>query len=219
MKITVLARHSVCNINSSDADAENGLSLFIEFDERKILFDIGQSDLFFENAEKMGIDLSQVDYLIISHSHFDLGSGLIHFLKINKKAKIFLHINAAHKFYTKIFGFIPYYVGPDQMIIAQKKRIYFIDEDTQINDNMILLEGFTGVFPQSEPNDPLSEKVRNQSIIDKFKDEIVMLLIENDEIVLFSGYSHSGIINLIEEVKLFSKTGYLPSRDNDLESA
>ena len=186
--------------------AENGLSLFIEFDKRIILFDTGQSDLFIHNAEKMGIALSQVDYLVISYGHFDQGGGLKSFLKINKKAKIFLHITAAQKFYTRIFGSIPYYVGPDQMIIAKKNRIYFIDEDTQIDDNIILLEGFKEVFPQPETNKALFEKDKNRFIIDKFNHEIVMLLIENDEIVLFSGCLHSGIISLIEEVKLFSKT-------------
>ena len=206
MRVTELAGNSVLATNSLNADAENVISLFIEFEERKILFDIGQSDPFFENTEKMGIDLSQVDYLILSHSHLEQDSGLINFLKINKKAKIFLHINAAHKYYSKIFGFIPHYVGPDQSIIAQKSRIYFIEEDTQIDDKMILLEGFTEVFPHPEAKNVFFEKDRNRYIIDKFRDEIVMLLIENEEIVLFSGYSHSAIINLIEEVKLFSKT-------------
>ena len=116
-----------------------------------------------------------------------------------------MHITAAHKFYTKIFGFIPYYVGPDQKIIAQKSRIYFIEEDTQIEDKIILLEGFPEVFPQPEANKALFEKTKNRSIADKFNHELAMLLIENDEIVLFSGCSHSGIINIIEEVKLFSK--------------
>ena len=206
MRVTELAGNSVLDTNPLNVDADNGLSLYIEFEERKILFDIGQSDLFFENAAKMGIDLSQVDYLILSHCHFDPDGGLIHFLKINKKAKIFLHINAAHKFYSKIFSFIPCYVGPDQRIIAQKSRIYFIEVDTQIDDKMILLEGFTEVFPHPDAKNVFFEKDRNRSVNDKFKDEIVMLLIENEEVVLFSGCSHSGIINLIEEVKLFSKT-------------
>lgn len=205
MKITVLAENSVCEINSSNVKAENGLSLFIEFEERKIVFDTGQSDLFIQNAVRLGIDLSQVDYLIISHGHFDHGGGLKHFLKINKRAKIFLHINAVHKYYTRIFGFIPYYVGLDQKIISQNSRINFIEEDTQIDDKIILLEGFPETFPQPEANNALFEKTRNRFVIDKFKHEIVMLLIENDEIVLFSGCSHSGIINIIEEVKLFSK--------------
>jgi 7,8-dihydropterin-6-yl-methyl-4-(beta-D-ribofuranosyl)aminobenzene 5'-phosphate synthase len=205
MKITVLAENSVSKTNTMNVKSEHGLSLFIEFDERKILFDTGQSDLFIKNAEKMGIDLSQVDYLFISHGHFDHGGGLKHFLKINNKAKIFLHINAAHKFYTKIFGFIPYYVGLDQKVIAQKSRIYFIEEDTQIEDKIIILEGFPEVFPQPEANKALFEKTKNRFIADKFNHELAMLLIENDEIVLFSGCSHSGIINIIEEVKLFSK--------------
>jgi 7,8-dihydropterin-6-yl-methyl-4-(beta-D-ribofuranosyl)aminobenzene 5'-phosphate synthase len=205
MKITVLAENSVCKANTLNVKPGHVFSLFIEFDERKILFDTGQSDLFIQNAEKMGLDLSQVDYLVISNGHYDHGGGLKHFLKINKKAKIFLHINAAYKFYIKIFGFIPYYVGPDQKVIAQKSRIYFIDEDTQIDDKIILLEGFEEAFPQPEAIKALFEKTHNRFITDRFNHELVMLLIENDEIVLFSGCSHSGIINTIEEVKLFSK--------------
>ncbi len=206
MKITVLAENSVCKSNSLNLKAENGLSLFIEFDERKILFDTGQSDIFIHNAMKMGIDLSQVDYLIISHGHFDHGGGLKHFQKINKKAKVFLHINAAKKYYTRILGFFPYYVGLDQKTIAKNSRIYFIDEDTQIEDKIILLEGFTEVFPQPESNKALFEKTENRFIADKFNHELAMLLIENDEIVLFSGCSHSGIVNILDEVKLYSKT-------------
>jgi len=206
MKIKVLSGNSVCKKNTMNVKSEHGLSLFIEFDERKIIFDTGQSDLFIRNAEKMGIDLSQVDYLIISHGHFDHGGGLRHFLKINKSANIFLHINALHKFYAKIFGFIPYYVGLDQKILAQDSRIYFIKEDTQIDPRIILLEGFTETFPQFESNKALFEKTKCRFIADEFNHELVMLLIENDEAVLFSGCSHSGIINMIEEVKLFSKT-------------
>jgi 7,8-dihydropterin-6-yl-methyl-4-(beta-D-ribofuranosyl)aminobenzene 5'-phosphate synthase len=206
MRIRELTGESVIQTNSLNDETDNGLSFFIEFDERKILFDIGQSDLFFENAEKMGIDLSQVDYLILTHSHFDPNGGLNHFLKKNKKAKIFLHINAANKFYTRIFDLIACYVDLFQKSIAQKSRIYFIDEDTQIEDNIILLEGFQEVFPQPEAIKAFYEKTHNQFIIDKFNHELVMLLIENNEIVLFSGCLHSGIINTIEEVKLFSNT-------------
>jgi 7,8-dihydropterin-6-yl-methyl-4-(beta-D-ribofuranosyl)aminobenzene 5'-phosphate synthase len=205
MKITVLAENSVCETNAQNLKAENGLSLFIEFDERKIVFDTGQSDLFIHNAMAMGIDLSQVDYLVISPGDFDHGGGLKHFQKINTKARVFLHINAANNYYTRIFGFIPYYIGPDQKIFSQNRRIYFIDQDTQVEDNIILLEGFTEVFPQPESYKALFEKSGNRFIPDKFKHELAMLLIENDEIVLFSGCSHSGIINIIDEVKLFSK--------------
>ena len=205
MKITVLTENSASKSKSLNLKAENGLSLFIELDERKILFDTGQSDIFLHNAMEMGIDLSQVDYLVITNGQFDHVGGMKHFQNINKNAKVFLHINAAKKYYNRIFSFIPYYVGLDQKIIAQNSRIYFIDEDTQIEDKMILLEGFTEVFPQPESNKTLFEKIENRFIADKFNHELAMLLIENDEIVLFSGCSHSGIINIIDEVRLLSK--------------
>lgn len=205
MKITVLAENTACETNSLNGKAENELSLFIEFDERVILFDTGLSDIFVHNAEKMGIDLSEVDYLVISHGHFDHRVGLKHFLKINKKAKIFFHINVADNYCTTIFGFIPDYLGPDQKIIAQNSRIYFIEEDTKIDDKTILIEGFTEVFPQPRASRSLYEKTNNLIISDKLNHELAMLLIENDEIVLFSGCSHSGILNIIEEVKVITK--------------
>lgn len=204
MKITVLAENSECKTSELNLKSDHVLSLFIEFDNRIILFDTGQSDLFIKNAGKLKIDLSQVDYLAISNGHFESGGGLSNFLKINKKAKIFMHIKAANQFYTRIFGFIPYNVGTDNKII-KNSRIYFIEEDTQIEDNIILLEGYPEVFSLQEPNYALSEKAKTRFITDRFNHEIAMLLIENNEVVLFSGCSQSGIINIIEEVKLLSK--------------
>ena len=107
MKITVLAENTVCETNSLNGEAENELSLFIEFDERVILFDTGQSDIFVHNAGKMGIDLSEVDYLVISHGHFDPRGGLRHFLKINKKAKIFFAHQCSLQILYKDIWFYP----------------------------------------------------------------------------------------------------------------
>ena len=205
MKITVLAENSVCKSNSLNLKSENGLSLFIEFDGKKILFDTGQSDTFIHNAREMGIDLSLVDYRIISNVNFNHGTGLKHFQKINKKARVFLHINAAKKYYTRILGFIPYYLGLDQKTIARKSRIYFIDQDTQIEDNIILLAGFSEVIPQPESDKALFEKTEPRLMADKFNSELAMLLIENEETVLFSGCSLSGIVNILDEVRLFSR--------------
>ncbi|MFS8541429.1 MAG: MBL fold metallo-hydrolase [Tissierellales bacterium] len=60
---------------SKNFASEHGLSLYIEANSRKILFDIGASGLFLENAKKLNLDISEVDYLIISHGHFDHGGG------------------------------------------------------------------------------------------------------------------------------------------------
>ena len=116
-----------------------------------------------------------------------------------------MHINVACKYYTRIFGFIPDYIVPNQKTIAQNSRIYFIGEDTRIDDKTILIEGFTEVFPQPKASRALFEKTNCRFIADKLNYELAMLLIENDEAVLFSGCLHTGILNNIEEVKVITE--------------
>ena len=78
MKISVLAENTACD---NLFDCEHGLSLYIDTGKNKILFDMGQSNLFEKNAEKLGIDLSEVDIAILSHGHYDHGGGLKRFWK------------------------------------------------------------------------------------------------------------------------------------------
>ena len=54
--------------------SEHGLSIHIETEQHRILFDMGQSDGFIANAEKMGIDLAAVDVAVLSHGHYDHGT-------------------------------------------------------------------------------------------------------------------------------------------------
>lgn len=57
---------------------EPALSFFIEDENKRILFDVGYSDVFLKNALKMNIDLNNIDYLVLSHGHNDHTGGLIY---------------------------------------------------------------------------------------------------------------------------------------------
>ena len=67
---------------------EHGLSAYMEYGGRRYLLDTGASDLFMLNAEKLGVDLGEVDYCLISHGHNDHIGGLSAFLEMNHKAKV-----------------------------------------------------------------------------------------------------------------------------------
>ena len=75
LSLTVLVDNTT--LTDRDFMGEAGLSFFIETAEKKILFDTGLSGLFFTNAEKMGIRLRDLDFLILSHGHIDHTGGLV----------------------------------------------------------------------------------------------------------------------------------------------
>ncbi len=79
MKLTVLTDNNT--LTDHYLTGEPGLSFLIETDGRKILFDTGYSDVFIENAQKMGIGLLDLDYIVLSHGHLDHTWGLVHLVK------------------------------------------------------------------------------------------------------------------------------------------
>ena len=68
-------------------ETEHGLSILLQTERHKILLDTGASDVFIRNAELLGVDLSNVDYVLISHGHSDHAGGLRYFLEQNQRAK------------------------------------------------------------------------------------------------------------------------------------
>ena len=67
-----------------------GFSAYIEYGGKKILFDTGNNaDIFAHNVQTKGIDLTKLDFVIISHRHGDHTSGLNYLLKVNPTVKIY----------------------------------------------------------------------------------------------------------------------------------
>lgn len=74
MRIRLLCENSASGLVWQ---AEWGFSAFIEFGGKKILFDTGYSDVWQKNAEIAGIDLNDVDVIVLSHFHDDHTRGLL----------------------------------------------------------------------------------------------------------------------------------------------
>ena len=99
MKWTILSDN-----RSSDSrlSTEHGLSILLETERHKILLDTGASDVFIKNAEQLGIDLSDVDYVFISHGHSDHAGGFRYILEHNKQVKVIVSPDAmSGKFFSK----------------------------------------------------------------------------------------------------------------------
>ena len=134
MTWTVLSDNRTCN---DLLQTEHGLSILLETDKHRILLDTGASDVFIRNAEKMGIDLSTVDYVFISHGHSDHAGGLKHLMKINKKAKIIVSPDALKgRFFSKRRYF--HSITTEWPEIPQE-RLLTVEHNESISDDFFIL--------------------------------------------------------------------------------
>lgn len=88
VRMTILVENTVYR---GGLRAEHGLSIWLETQDKKILFDTGQSDLLLHNAEALGIDLAQADAVVLSHGHYDHVGGLDRVLDLATQANVYLH--------------------------------------------------------------------------------------------------------------------------------
>ncbi len=189
MKITALTENTAIN---SDIGAEHGLSLFIETEKNKILFDMGQTALFAENAVKLGIDLSGVDIAVLSHGHYDHGGGLGKFLEINKSAPI----------YINKYAFEPHYNGTEKYIgldvsLKNSDRLIFTDGVTGIGNGLTLFDCNSKPKSHNIGSFGLNMYESGEFLPDDFRHEQYLLIEENGKRVLISGCSHKGIMNIV----------------------
>ena len=86
LKMTVLADNNAV----LPLKGEWGLSILIEADGQRILLDTGQSGIFAQNAQELGIDLRGVDAGVLSHAHYDHSDGMDVFFDLNGKAPFYV---------------------------------------------------------------------------------------------------------------------------------
>lgn len=192
--------------HSRELSGKHGLSLYIETQNHKVLFDLGPDGTFAKNAEKLGIDISAVDTVIISHGHFDHGGGLGSFLKLNDKAKIYIIKSAFQKYYVKIGKILPHYIGLDRKY-ENDSRFVFTDDCTVIDDELTVFSGVQSHTMNSRiANESLFSKPERHFEPDKFEHEQYLILSEYSNCVLVTGCSHKGIVNILDHYT--QKYGY-----------
>lgn len=215
MKIVLLMENTVC---APEFACEHGLSMYIETGARKILFDMGASDRFAANAQKLGVDLSKVDTAILSHGHNDHGGGLATFLALNKTAPVYLQKQAFSQHFSAD--------GRDISLDSKLKnnpRLHFVEAELDLSTGKTNRTDKTNTgVPTDQPvpasklhlyncnartcpypvhSYGLTKVVNGRRVPDDFKHEQYLLVEENGQRVLFSGCSHKGILNLMSWFK------------------
>ena len=189
MKWTVLVDNRSCD---GLLETEHGLSVLLETGHHRILLDTGASDMLIRNAERLGKDLSRVDYVFISHGHSDHAGGLKHFMEINKKAKVIVSPDAiSGKFYSKRRYL--HSITTDWPEIPQE-RLLTIEHSGSIGDDIFIMAHIPQIHPMPEGNQHLFvQDAQGQYIQDDFRHELALYT----DGLLFTGCAHSGLENIL----------------------
>jgi len=197
--------------------AEHGLSLYIEVNDFSCLVDSGQSGAFIDNAKALNIDIEKQKYIFVSHNHYDHAGGLERLLEINPDIKIIASVNCkepslkvlSDEDALKIQGidgaeiseldFPPKDIGGLDKLYNEKPESFIFIADDEV---YTLAENIYILKPQKSEKEfvckdtALASCMDDRIVRDEFEHELFMVIERDDDIVIISSCSHSGIVNI-----------------------
>ena len=205
MKLSVLVDNNT--IIDKYLLGEPAVSYFLEDGDKRILFDVGYSDIFIHNAKQMNIDLFELDYLILSHGHLDHTWGLKPLInlysendkKLTKKPKFVAHPDVFARKVVDEFEEIG--VNVSQEDVSKYFSIDLHKEPVWLTDKLVFL-GEIKRKNDFEAQTPIGKTIINNKEQDDYVIDDTALAYKSDKgLVIIVGCAHAGICNIVEQAK------------------
>jgi len=185
--------------------AEHGLSFWIEYGDKRILFDTGQSDILIHNAKVLGIDLAEADAIILSHGHYDHTGGLAAVLDIATKAKIYLHPAAIEpKFSRKTSGAESIGMPDSAKKAIGNREVIWTETSNQIFGGVKV----TGQVPRINDFEDVGGAFfldENCQKTDDLLDDQTLFIETSKGLVIVFGCAHAGMVNILHHIANLTK--------------
>lgn len=154
------------------------------------------------NAAKLDVNLRAVDVALISHAHYDHLGGLVDFLSLNDKATVYLKKEIFDNQYVSIKDGNILERGYSEELLEHKDRFTFLKEDIMRDGELIIIKNIDKDYPLPKGNKLLYTTEDNEVVgRDTFNHELLFAIEHDNELVMFSGCAHNGILNMISTLK------------------
>lgn len=207
MKVTVLVDNNT--LIDRYFLAEPAISLFIEQGGKSILLDVGYSDIFIKNAQKMNIDLGALDYVVISHGHLDHTGGLDPLARLYTESKIEGIPHARPTILAHPLAFLSKSIDDlneiGSLISQDKLSRHFaikLSKDSMWLTERLLFLGEIDRKNDFEGKKPIGSIIKPDGKKPDYLFEDTALVYKSPKgLVIITGCSHSGICNIVEQAK------------------
>lgn len=182
---------------------EHGLSYLVRRKDCRLLFDCGAGDHPWHNARRLGLSLSGLDAVVLSHSHYDHSAGYRDLLAYG---------GGGGPLYTGPHFFEPKFAkngmkytdlsaGFDPSLLEEHGVVHReVTDVTEIFPGIYLLAGFPRVHPFETIPDRFVRLTPGGFRSDDFSDEICMAIDMGGKLAVLVGCSHPGILNMVTKV-------------------
>ena len=199
--ITVLVENSV---RGRELMAEHGLAFHIQAGPESLLFDTGQSGLVVQNARRLGVDLSRLRAIALSHGHFDHTGGLHAVWELAPGAELYAHPAALGPHFAYIPDGTTRDVGISAPNLAGVRAHTPPPHPTQTPTEV--LKGFflTGEIPRTTAFEDMDlHFVLNEAGTrpDPIPDDQALFFDTQDGVVVLLGCAHSGVVNTLRHIR------------------
>ena len=181
---------------------EQGLSILVETDRLNILFDTGQSISASHNADILGIDLSKINRIVLSHGHYDHTGGLKQILRRigKRRIEIIAHPDIWAVKYDHREGEEDKYIGIPfhrQTLESLGARFNLTTEPVRVSDNIMTTGEIPMVTAYEEIEPHLQVKEGKRFKPDKLLDDQALIINTEPGLVVILGCAHRGVINTL----------------------
>jgi 7,8-dihydropterin-6-yl-methyl-4-(beta-D-ribofuranosyl)aminobenzene 5'-phosphate synthase len=187
-----------------------GFAAFVEYGDRRILFDTGNNaKTFAHNVKELGLDLKRLDAVIISHRHGDHTSGLNHLLEVNPTVTIYAPQEGAYFKGKTPLVFLKREPGlPQSMSYYRGKEPEIFETGSPWQDaNFQIITETKEIFPGFFVITTRSDKAGTRDM-----NELSLAIRTPEGLALVVGCSHPGVEKILEaatkiDANLYTVTG------------
>jgi len=196
------------NNASGNLQSEHGLSFWLEYQDKRVLFDTGQTYLILKNAETLGANLADTDAIVLSHGHYDHTGGLKAVLNIASRANLYLHPETLKAKFsrknneTKMIG-IPDSAKEMIHALADKKKVIWTEMPTEVFPRLFITSRIPRITDYEDVGgDFFLDSNCNKP--DTLPDDQAMFYDSPKGLIVLLGCAHAGVVNTLDYITKLS---------------